>query len=129
MNGKYLLDTNIIIALFANDENVKKKLADITEIFIPNIVIGELFYGAWKSSRSKENIKRVDELASQSVVLGCDTETARIYGEIKYNLSAKGKPIPENDIWIAAIAIQHGLVLVSRDLHFQALENLTTESW
>jgi tRNA(fMet)-specific endonuclease VapC len=129
MNGKYLLDTNIIIALFANDDSVKKNLAIAEEIFIPNIVIGELFYGAWKSSRSKENIARIDALASQSAILGCDAETARIYGEIKYNLSVKGHPIPENDIWIAAIAVQHELVLISRDAHFAAVDNLSIEAW
>lgn len=129
MSGKYLLDTNIVIALFANDANVKKSFGKAEEVFIPNIVIGELFYGAWKSSRSKENITRIDELASQSAVLGCDAETARIYGEIKYSLSAKGNPIPENDIWIAAIAVQHELILVSRDSHFNAVDKLTIESW
>lgn len=129
MSGKYLLDTNIVIALFANDEDIKKNLAKVEELFIPNIVIGELFYGARKSSRSKENVSRIDELASQSTVLGCDTATARIYGEIKYSLSVKGHPIPENDIWIAAIAVQHELVLVSRDAHFDAVDKLSIEVW
>jgi tRNA(fMet)-specific endonuclease VapC len=115
MSGKNLLNTNIIIALFANDENVKINLSKTSEIFVPSIVIGELFYGAYKSARAKENISRIEELASQSVVLGCDSETSRIYGEIKFEWSTKGNPIPENDIWIAAIAIQHDLILISRD--------------
>ena len=129
MSGKNLLDTNIIIALFANDENVKTNLSKTREIFVPSIVVGELFYGAYKSARAKENISRIEELASQSVVLGCDSETSRIYGEIKFELSTKGNPIPENDIWIAAIAIQHDLILISRDAHFNEVNKLKIEVW
>lgn len=129
MNGRCLLDTNIVIALFANDEKVKENLIKTDEVFIPSIVIGELFYGAYKSARAKENIQKIEELANQSVVLGCDSETSRIYGEIKYELSVKGHPIPENDIWIAAIAIQNELTLVSRDAHFDEVSKLRIESW
>ena len=56
MSGKCLLDTNIIIALFANETAVKENLAKVEEVFIPSVVIGELFYGAHKSARAKENI-------------------------------------------------------------------------
>lgn len=129
MSGKYLLDTNIVIALFANDELVKENLGKAEEVFISSVVIGELFYGAYKSGRAKENITRVDTFASSNVVLGCDTETSRIYGEIKNALSVKGRPIPENDIWIAAVAIQHGLILVSRDSHFDEIDKLKIEAW
>ncbi|MCI0553204.1 MAG: type II toxin-antitoxin system VapC family toxin [Anaerolineae bacterium] len=129
MSGKYLLDTNIVIALFADDALVKENLANTEEIFIPSIVIGELFYGVHKSARAKENLARIEDLASSSVILGCDTETARVYGEIKDVLRIKGHPIPENDIWIAAIAVQHNLTLVSRDGHFSEIENLKVIVW
>jgi tRNA(fMet)-specific endonuclease VapC len=129
MSGKCLLDTNIVIALFANDATIKEHLVKTDEVFIPSVVIGELFYGAYKSARSKENISRIDNFAGSSIVLGCDTETARLYGEIKYALSVKGHPIPENDIWIAAIAIQHDLTLISRDAHFVEVDNLKIAVW
>jgi len=129
MSGKVLLDTNIVIALFADETSVKENLSKIEEVFIPNVVIGELFYGAHKSARSKENIARIEDLASSSVILGCDTETARIYGEIKNALRIKGHPIPENDIWIAAIAVQHNLTLISRDAHFSEIEKLEVAVW
>jgi len=129
MNGKFLLDTNIVIALFANEATIKDNLAEAEEVFVPSIVIGELFYGAQKSTRSKENLARIDELALASVVLGCDVETARKYGEIKNDLRAKGHPIPENDIWIAAIAAQHSLTLVSRDAHFDEIIDLNRVIW
>jgi tRNA(fMet)-specific endonuclease VapC len=129
MNGKYLLDTNIIIALFANDTAVKDNLAKADEVFVPSIAIGELCFGARKSARVEENLQRIDEFVANSVVLGCDTEIARRYGEVKNALRVKGHPIPENDIWIAAIALQHGLTLTTRDTHFSGVENLRVTAW
>jgi tRNA(fMet)-specific endonuclease VapC len=95
MSGKCLLDTNIVIALFANETPVKENLAKTEEVFIPSVIIGELYYGAHKSARARENIARIDDFASNSIVLGCETETSRVYGEIKYALSVKGHPIYE----------------------------------
>ena len=129
MSGKYLLDTNIIIALFADDTVVKDQLGQADQVFVPSIVIGELYYGAHRSGHVKENLARIDEFAFNNVVLGCDTETARRYGEIKYTLQAKGRPIPENDIWIAAIALQHDLTLVTRDAHLGEIASLSTAAW
>ena len=129
MSGRCLLDTNIVIALFANESSVIDNLAQVDEVFIPSIVIGELFFGAQKSSRLKENLLQVASFAASSVVLSCDTETARHYGEIKNALRAKGRPLPENDIWIAAIAQQHDLNIASRDAHFSEIDNLTILRW
>jgi len=129
MNGKYLLDTNIVIALFADDTAVKENLAKADEVFVPSIAIGELCFGARKSRRVKENLERIDEFVANSVVLGCDAETARRYGEIKNALRIKGRPLPENDIWIAAIALQHDLPLVTRDEHFNEIESLKVAAW
>jgi tRNA(fMet)-specific endonuclease VapC len=129
MTGKVLLDTNIVIALFADETSVKQQLAIVGEIFIPSIVLGELYYGARKSARAEQNIARIDEFAAGNTVLLCDTTTARQYGVIKAQLRVKGKPIPENDIWIAAIAEQHQLTLVTRDSHFQHVDGLVIEQW
>ena len=129
MNGKYLLDTNIVIALFASDANVQIKLGGASEVLISSIVFGELYYGARKSGRAEANVQRVDELLASSAVVDCDGETSQHYAVIKNNLRLKGKPIPENDIWIAALALQHDLVLVTRDAHFQEVQNLATETW
>jgi tRNA(fMet)-specific endonuclease VapC len=129
MSGRYLLDTNIIIALFADEAIVRDKLAQASEVFIPSFVIGELCYGARKSGRVQANLARVDELVANSTVLGCNAETARQYGEIKNKLRLKGRPLPENDVWIAAVTLQHDLILVTRDAHFQEVENLQTVGW
>lgn len=124
MAGKYLLDTNAVIALFAGDSDVVDLLKDAEEVFVPSIVIGELYYGARKSSRVEDNVARIDDFAANNVVLGCDTETAYQYGEVKNRLRQRGRPIPENDIWIAAIALQHDLILLTSDVHFGEVENL-----
>ncbi len=129
MSGRYLLDTNVIIALFAGEPAVRDNLAQADEVFVPSIAIGELCFGARKSERAKENLARIDAFAGTSVVLGCDTETARQYGAIKNTLRIKGRPLPENDIWIAAIANQHNLALVTRDAHFGEVANLQVTPW
>ena len=71
----------------------------------------------------------MDELAGRSSVLVCDGETAKHYGEVKNLLRAKGRPLPENDLWVAAIALQHGLTLVTRDAHFNEIADLTVVAW
>lgn len=83
MSGRYLLDTNIVIALFADESAVKGRFGEAEEVFVPSIVLGELYYGARKSRRVVENLARIDDFAARNVVLGCDTETARRYGEVK----------------------------------------------
>ena len=129
MSGRYLLDTNIVIALFADETVVKDRLKEADEVFVPSIVLGELYYRAHKSKRVGSNVRQIDEFASQNVVLNCEIETARRYGDIKNALRQSSRPIPENDIWISAMALQNDLVLVARDAHFKEVESLKVESW
>jgi tRNA(fMet)-specific endonuclease VapC len=129
MTGRLLLDTNAVIAILGNDASIQRSLTGVTEVFVPVIVLGELYYGANKSSRIAANIARIDEFAASCSALPCDTWTSQHYGRIKNALRIKGQPIPENDIWIAALAQQHGLVIVSRDAHFSAVDGLPITSW
>lgn len=129
MSGRYLLDSNIIIALFASDKAVLEAVDEAEEVFIPSIVIGELYYGAQKSGKRQANVARVDSFVQVNTILDCDRETARWYGQIKSALQAKGRPIPENDIWIAALARQHGLILATRDKHFHEVDSIDIEVW
>lgn len=129
MSGKYLLDTNIVIALFAEDPSVQKHIAKAGEVFIPATVIGELFFGAYKSRRPKANSALIENFAASNAVVACGIGTSRVYGRIKHLLHTKGHPIPENDIWIAALAMEHGLTLVSRDEHFKKIDELKKAVW
>lgn len=114
MSGKnYLFDTNIVIGLFASELSIIEKIKSHTGvILIPSIVLGELFYGAEQSSKKELNRKRIEEFAQTSLIAECDLDTARHYAIVKSYLKSKGTPIPENDIWIAALAQQHRLTLV-----------------
>lgn len=129
MNGKYILDTNIIIALFAGDKSILAKLAQMDEVFISSTVLGELYYGALKSARVMENLKKIDDFAVECTILPCDAETAEEYGRIKAELTQKGKMIPENDIWIASVTRQYNLTIVTKDEHFHLIENLKITNW
>jgi tRNA(fMet)-specific endonuclease VapC len=128
-NGKYLLDTNIVIAMFANEVNIEEERQNTGKVFLPAPVIGELYYGARNSDRPIENIARINRLTERIPNISCNLETARWYGIIKNQLRQKGHLIPDNDIWIAAIAMQRELVLVTRDAHFNEVESLQLDRW
>jgi len=129
MSGRYLLDTNIVIALFAGESSIIDRFQYAGELFLPGVVLGELYYGAFRSSRVDDNIKRIGAFARANVILDCNIDVAVRYGEIKNNLRKKGRPIPENDIWIAAIAMQYDLTLITRDAHFEQIDDLVLEMW
>lgn len=129
MRGSVLLDTNIIIALLGGDARVESALHECDSVYVPAIALGELFYGALRSTRAGENTRRLAEFAAASAVLACDEHTARHYGSVKAKLRDAGRPIPENDIWIASVALQHGLAVASRDGHFRSVDGLDTLTW
>jgi tRNA(fMet)-specific endonuclease VapC len=128
-SGRLLLDTNIVIALLEGDEAVLSNLDEAAEIFIPAIVLGELFFGAAKSGRPSENTATVERFVAGRSILSCDLHVAREYGRLRPRLREKGRPLPENDIWIAATAKYHELVLVSRDRHFREVDDLPIADW
>ena len=128
-NGRYLLDTNIVIALFSEDITVQENVRNAAVVALAPPIIGELCYGAQKSDRVSENLHRINNFVQQNAFFPCDLETAQWFGIIKDRLRRKGTLIPDNDIWIAAIAMQRGLILVTRDAHFDEVESLQTERW
>jgi tRNA(fMet)-specific endonuclease VapC len=127
--GRYLLDTNVAVAILNDKVDLEQYLGVGRDAFLSTTVLGELCFGAEKSSRIEDNFIKIRRLANLCPVLVCDEETARQYGLIKKLLEQRGKPIPENDIWIAASARQHGLTLVTRDGHFGSVEDLIVERW
>lgn len=124
-----MLDSNIAVAFLNGDSNVRELVDKADEIYLPAIALGELYYGAFNSSRKPENLEKIDGFKDEVYLLDCDEYTAKIYGEVKKGLKDKGTPIPENDIWISAIAIQYGLTVVTRDSHFDYVEGLNIERW
>jgi tRNA(fMet)-specific endonuclease VapC len=128
-SGSVVVDTNIAIAFMMGDRQVRQHFAETEQVILSIVVVGELFYGASRSGRLEHNLKRVEELAANSEVVDVNMETARNYGAIKTSLHRKGKPIPDNDIWIAALAQQYGAAIATRDAHFDAIENLSVVRW
>lgn len=128
MSGIYLLDTNVVIARL-NDDIEAIQFIETREVVLSAVVLGELYFGARKSVRVEANLTQIERLASITTVVPCDESTGKVYGQIKDALRRKGRPIPENDIWIAATALQHDLTLLTRDAHFQNVESLRVQSW
>lgn len=129
MNNDLLLDTNTAIALLKREPKPLRRLTYAGSVYVPSIVLGGLFYGAYTSALVARNVANTDLVARGNTILDCDAATARIYGTIKASLRAKGQPIPDNDIWIAALAIQHQLTLLTRDAHFDRIDSLSFEHW
>jgi len=127
--GRYLLDTNTAIEALNNKLNLQRLLDGSRNVFLSTTVVGELRYGAEKSSHVEANFAKIRRLIRLCPVFVCDEETARHYASIKNLLRKKGRPIPQNDIWIAASARQHRLTLVTRDGHFDEVADLSTEYW
>ena len=129
MSGSFVLDTNIIIAFFKEDGAVLEHVKASDELFVPAVVLGELRYGARKSAQIQANLERIRSFEAVASILPVNATTAEHYGIIKEALRTKGRPLPENDIWIAAVAVQHGLPVVSRDEHFREVEGLEFVRW
>lgn len=124
-----VLDSSVIVRHFRNAAEVSDKLAAYEELYVPQTALGELYYGAFKSARREENLWKIERFLVASNVLGTDNETARQYGKIAAQLARDGTPIPQNDVWIAAVAIQCGLPLATTDAHFQRIEGLSILFW
>jgi tRNA(fMet)-specific endonuclease VapC len=118
MNGKFIIDANVVIDYLRGKNNLLCQLMDNEVVSISVIVIGELIFGAENSIQIKKHLSQVEELLSKVNIVRIDYETAKIYGKIRADLRKKGTPIPENDIWIAATAMQHNFTLITNDKHF-----------
>ena len=129
IGNKFLLDTNIIVAWLKGETTIANKIDKAKEIHIPVIVLGELYYGALYSTQVEKNIQQIRNVIVIYNILTIDEETTIAYGNIKASLRKKGKPIPENDIWIAALAKRYELILITRDKHFKEIESIKAKSW
>jgi tRNA(fMet)-specific endonuclease VapC len=127
MNGICLLDTNIVVSILNQEVGIEQRLQGMS-VVIPSIVLGELYFGARRSARVEENLRRIEAFIAGYPILACDKATAEEYSRVKQRLTAKGRPLPENDIWIAAVARQHGLTLITHDKHFAHVDGLSVEN-
>lgn len=132
MATHYLLDTNVVSAIARHDPSAVSKLTQAQVTYLSTIVLGELYFGVYKiaaSLRGRLLRAEYDALATRLGVLDCDRATADLYAQVRGELELKGQRIPENDMWIAALALQHGLRLATRDGHFNRVVGLGVELW
>jgi tRNA(fMet)-specific endonuclease VapC len=121
-----VIDTNRYSDAGRDDPDVAAKFRAADRICVPLVVLGELRYGFLHGARAAENERRLQRfLASPRVeVLAPDEPTTHEYARLCLQLRKQGTPIPTNDIWIAALVLQHGLLLYDRDRHFDHLPQL-----
>ena len=124
-----ILDTNAISAMAEGDTKLEKILPDITSQFLPVICLGEYRAGVIRSKTRAELEHWLEILEQSRAVLRVESETARCYADIFSDLRGRGRMIPLNDVWIAALALQHRMPLLSRDKHFDEVQNVTRVSW
>jgi tRNA(fMet)-specific endonuclease VapC len=122
--SRTVLDSTVAIAILNDDDGFGSWAEAFEEIFLPVPAIGELRFGALHSGRTVENLRKVNALLSRCRILEVRLETTDAYARLRLHLRKKGRPIPENDLWIAALCVEHGLPLATTDGHFDEFDNL-----
>lgn len=124
-----ILDTNALSAFVDGDPAIGAALSGQVAAAIPVIVLGEFRYGIANSRHRSSYEAWLDDQLPHFEVLQVTEETAVAYAELRVALKRTGRPIPANDAWIAALALQHRLPVLSRDEHFDHVRGLTRQSW
>ena len=129
MTGDILLDTSVVVAVLRRVPGLKERLRSATELLVPLVTLGELEYGASLATPPERQREAVRTFMAGATLLSPTARTAAEYGRIKAALKAAGTPLPENDVWIAAFAAEHGLPLATRDAHFKRVLGLSVLDW
>ena len=124
-----ILDTNAVSDLLAGNSDLETVLIDSEKHHLPVIVIGEYRFGLMASRKQKVLEPLLSRLEEESFILSPDRNTALHYAMIRHELKRKAQLIPENDIWIAALARQYQLEVASNDAHFDKVNDIKRISW
>ena len=124
-----ILDTNALSAYLDSTPEAVEIISEARELAIPVIVAGEFAFGIAQSRHREVYEKSLNRMLDRCAVLDIGIVTARHYAAIRLELKAVGKPIPSNDLWIAALARQHALQIASRDAHFDHVRGVHRCSW
>jgi predicted nucleic acid-binding protein len=120
------LDTNRLTDLFQGDAALAERLGLCDEVWIPLVVLAEIkagFLGGTERHRNEILLRKLLSKTTVEVLLP-DRETAEHYARLFVQLKRAGTPVPDNDLWIAALALQHDLLLITRDKHFENIPQL-----
>lgn len=129
---EYLLDTGVASLVALDDGSVLRKLAHSRFVYVPHIVIGELTFGAYLYAHRHNSTKFLDIYEAlytrfRNSIVVPDEDTARIYGAIYAELTATGRIMQQNDVWIAALARQYDLTLATLDSDFARISGLAVD--
>lgn len=124
---KLLLDTNAYTGLMRGRESVVSVVSDAEQILMSAIVVGELLFGFRNGNRFEKNRQQLEHFLREPFVefVPVGKRTCNRFGQIATQLRRKGKPIPQNDVWIAAHALETGADLVTEDTHFKYVNGLS----
>jgi len=120
------LDTNRMTDLFRGDAELAERLGTSEEVWIPLIVLGEIKAGFQAGTQQHRNEGLLNKLLAKPTVgvLLPGRETAEQYARLFVQLKRAGTPVPDNDLWIAALVLEHDLLLITRDHHFERIPQL-----
>jgi len=124
-----ILDTNAVSAFAEGDQFVREKIATAPGPYLPVIVLGEYRFGLLAARDCERRLAWLRELIRHWTVLEVSIETAGAYAEIRQALKERATPIPSNDVWIAALARQHNLSILSADAHFDSVPGIRRIGW
>ncbi len=133
-NTIYLLDTGVANQAALANSVIRARLGQIHGFYIPEVVIGELYYGAYWHAYLHQSTRYLDaydaffQRYGGSILYGTE-ETGHLYGAIYAELRSKGQLIQQNDVWIAALARQYGYTVATVDKDFERVSNLLVEIW
>ncbi len=127
MSGEIALDTSTAIRYLNRDSTVVARVTVELTVVLPLTVVGELLFGAENSARPLRNVTQYLQFIEACTVIPMGQETASVYSRTRLALKRKGRPIPENDIWIAAQCLENGWKLATDDEHFTYVDGLVVE--
>jgi tRNA(fMet)-specific endonuclease VapC len=128
--GAYLLDTSVLVLSLRGNTAISSRIDGAPQVYVSSVVLGELYVGAFGSpTRQVDALADVQGIERKIAVLDVGALTAQVYGRIKQQLKTSGYTVPDNDLWIAATAIQYDLTLAARDAHFNWVTGLRVEQW
>jgi len=124
-----MLDTNALSAMAERDPVLLEVLSATETLTLPYITMAEFHYGLLGSIKPAAGLALLGRLAETIPVLFPDFATVGHYARISDELKRKGRTIPHNDLWLAALSLQHGLAILSRDKHFDFVDGIQRVSW
>lgn len=123
------LDTSALSDFASGNDALGRVLMPFRTLALPVTVLGEYRYGLLGSKKQLRLTDWLTELLSEVRILETTERTTAVYARVRHQLRAAGTPLPENDVWIAATAIEHSLPLASRDRHFRLVRGLEVVGW